>query len=228
MQPYFLPYLGYFQLLAGVDKFVVYDDVNFINRGWVNRNRMLLNNVPHTFTVPLQQASQNKKICDLELVAESAWRVRLLNTIGQTYRKAPHYADVYPLVENVVLFETSHLDAFLLNSIKQIANYLGIRAVLVESSRKYANDHLKGQDRILDICAQERAEMYVNPPGGADLYHRQAFDERGVKLSFLRPYPIVYSQFNAGMFIENLSIMDVLMFNSADRVRSFLSQADFV
>src|SRR5512140_19777 len=99
MQPYFLPYIGYFQLMAAVDKFVVFDDVNYINRGWINRNRLLLNGGAHTFTVPLRGASQNKLICDIELAEDDGWRDKLLRTISQSYAKTPCYAEVAPLME---------------------------------------------------------------------------------------------------------------------------------
>lgn len=227
MQPYFLPYIGYFQLLAAVDKFVVLDDVNYINRGWINRNRLLLNGVAHTFTVPLRGASQNRLICEIELDDTQGWRGKLLRTIRQAYGKAPYYAPVSALMENLINYPATRLDAFLLNSIREIVRYLSLGVEIVNTSRIYKNAHLKGQERILDICRQERADTYINPIGGMGLYDRTRFAERGLSLYFLRSRPISYSQ-GKGEHIPWLSIMDLLMFNEPAVTRRLLTEMDLV
>lgn len=227
MQPYFLPYIGYFQLMAAVDKFVVLDDVNFINRGWINRNRLLLNGVAHTFTVPLRGASQNKLICEIELDDDQGWREKLLRTIRQAYGKAPCYAQAYPLMESLINYSSVRLDEFLLNSLREIVRYLSLEVEIVSSSRIYKNTHLKGQERILDICRQERASVYINPIGGVDLYGRASFLEQGTQLYFLRSRPISYPQ-EKGEHVLWLSILDVLMFNEPSAVRRLLAERDLV
>jgi len=227
MQPYFIPYIGYFQLIAAVDKFVVFDDVNYINRGWINRNRLLLNGVAHTFTVPLLSASQNKMICDIELVNEAAWRVKLLRTIRQAYEKAPYYNDVYKLLEGIINYSTNRLGDFLLNNLMSIIYYLSLDVNIERTSRIYYNQSLKGQDRILDICHQEQASTYINPIGGIELYDKTRFFEQGIQLRFLRSRPISYSQ-NRGEHIPWLSILDVLMFNDVLAVRQLLTEMDLI
>ena len=227
MQPYFLPYIGYFQLLAAVDKFVVLDDVNYINRGWVNRNRLLLNGVAHTFTVPLCGASQNKLICDIELVSELNWRDKLTRTIRQAYGQAPCYARVSALIGCLVNYPSVRLDEFLLNSIRQIVNYLSLEVEIVSTSRVYQNNHMKGKDRILDICRQERADVYINPIGGESLYDSGSFLEQGIQLKFLRPRPVSYPQ-GKGEHIPWLSILHVLMFNEPLAVRQLLAEMDLL
>jgi hypothetical protein len=225
MQPYFLPYIGYFQLMASVDTFVVFDDVNFINRGWINRNRLLLNGVAHTFTVPLRGASQNRLICDIELVDEYGWREKLLRTIRQAYGKAPCYAQVSALLENLINYPSIRLDEFLLNSLREIVRYLSLEVEIVSTSRIYNNEHLKGQERILDICRQERADIYINPIGGVDLYDRAGFLKQGIQLNFLRSGMVSYSQ-GKSEHVAWLSIMDVLMFNEPSAVRQLLGERD--
>lgn len=225
MQPYFLPYIGYFQLMAAADKFVVFDDVNYINRGWINRNRLLLNGVAHTFTVPLRSASQNRLICEIELDDNPGWREKLLRTIRQAYGKAPCYAEAYALMESLVNYPSIRLDDFLLNSLSKIARYLLLDVEIVSSSRIYQNAQLKGQDRILDICRREQAGTYINPIGGMDLYDRTSFSKQGIQLYFLRSRPISYSQ-GKGEYVPWLSIMDVLMFNEPDAVRRLLTESD--
>jgi len=223
MQPYFLPYIGYFQLMAAADKFVVFDDVNYINRGWINRNRLLLNGAAHTFSVPLLGASQNKLICEIELDDNQSWREKLLRTIRQAYGKAPCYAQTYPLMESLINYPSIRLDEFLLNSLREVVRYLSLDVKIVSSSRIYNNAHLKGQDRILDICRQEQSSTYINPIGGVDLYDRDSFSKQDIQLNFLRSNQISYSQ-GKGEHVPWLSIMDVLMFNEPDTVRRLLTE----
>jgi hypothetical protein len=227
MQPYFLPYIGYFQLLAAVDKFIVLDDVNYINRGWINRNRLLLNGTAHTFTVPLSGASQNRLICDIELVSENSWRDKLMRTIRQSYKQAPCYASVSVLVENLIHYPTIRLDEFLLHSLNEIVRYLSLDVEIVGSSRFYNNAQLKGQERILNICQQEQTDIYINPIGGVDLYDRDSFLAQDIQLYFSRSRPISYSQ-GKTEHIPWLSILDVLMFNEPAAVRQLLTETDLV
>lgn len=227
MQPYFLPYIGYFQLMASVDKFVVFDDVNFINRGWVNRNQLLLNGGAHTFTVPLRGASQNRLICEIELVNEQNWRDKLLRTIRQAYGHAPYYIKVSALLEGLINYPLIQLDEFLLNSLREVVRYLSLEVEIVNTSRIYKNAHLKGQERILDICRQEQADIYINPIGGIDLYDRASFSKQELSLYFLRSRPVSYSQGKGG-HVAWLSIMDVLMFNEPNAVRRLLTEVDLI
>lgn len=225
MQPYFLPYIGYFQLMAAVDMFIVFDDVNFINRGWINRNRVLLNGAAHTVTVPLRGASQNKLIHEIDLMDEKFWREKLLRTLHQAYCKAPCYRQASILMEKLINHPTIRLDEFLLNSIRGIAGYLSIEVEIVGTSRIYNNENLKGQARILDICQQECAEIYINPIGGVDLYDRAIFAQHELTLTFLQSRPIIYSQGKCE-HVAWLSIIDVLMFNKPTAIRQLLTEID--
>lgn len=227
MQPYLLPYIGYFQLLTAVEKFVVLDDVNYINRGWVNRNQLLLNGEAHIFTVPLRGASQNRLICDIALDYEQNWREKLMRTIRQAYVKAPCYAQVSALLEGIIFYPSERLDEFLLNNLRVIISYLSLEVEIVATSRAYENAHLKGQERILDICRQERAEAYINSIGGKSLYDPAQFLSQGIQLYFLRTRPVFYPQGKLD-FVPWLSILDVLMFNDPSAVRRLLTEIDLI
>lgn len=223
MQPYFLPYIGYLQLIAAVDKFVFYDDVNFINKGWVNRNRMLVNGQEYLFTVPLKDASQNKRINEISLSDDAKWRAKLLKTIEQSYKKAPFFVESYGLVEQVFNNPTQNLSGWIVESFGLINAHLGIQTSIVPSSSIYQNTHLKAQERIVDICQQERATQYINPIGGVELYDKAAFEGMGIQLNFLKSNSIEYPQFK-NEFVPWLSILDILMFNSTDTIHGFLKQ----
>lgn len=226
MQPYFLPHIDYFQLMASVDRFVVLDDVNFIKKGWINRNRMLMNGKVHTFTIPLRGVSQNIRICDIELVDELIWREKLLKTVKQAYSKAPCFEDVFRLMERIVNFPSKRLDEYLLNSLFEITATMQLDVNVVASSRSYGNASLKAQERILDICKREGATSYINAIGGTDLYDKSTFAQQGVALNFLKPCPLDYLQCN-NMKIPGLSILDVLMYNDVKSVSRLLRPKDF-
>ena len=222
MQPYFFPYIGYFQLMNVVDKFVVYDDVNFINRGWINRNQILVNGKEHMFTVPLKNASQNNMIKDIELAVDEMWKRKFLKTLEHAYKKAPLFNETFALVKEVVDTKSSFLREWHLKSFTLIKNYLGINTTLVETSTKYNNRNLKGQERILDICIEEYADQYINLIGGLNLYNKQLFLNNGIKLNFLETQELNYNQFSSE-FIPWLSIIDVMMFSTLDKINNNLT-----
>lgn len=228
MQPYVLPYIGYIQLMNTVDTFVFYDDVAFINRGWVNRNRLLVNGKEYLFTIPLKEASQNKAIRDIELASDSKWRGKLLKTIEQSYRKAPQYTTVMPITERIVNFQAGNIADYIFHSFTELTAHLGITTRLVASSTVYENGYLKAQERIVDICRQEGAERYINPIGGTDLYSPSAFDPIGCELRFIQPRRITYPQTGGTEFVPWLSVLDLLMNLNAEAIRPLLTQFDLV
>ena len=139
MQPYLFPYVGYWQLIHAVDRFVIYDDVNYIKGGWVNRNRILINETPSYITLPLHQASSYKCICDTSLQISINWRGKLLKMINNTYRKFPFFTDVFPVLEEVILYETENLADFLANQLLKLSGFIGITTEFVLTSRNYKN-----------------------------------------------------------------------------------------
>ena len=222
MQPYFFPYIGYFQLMNAVDKFVIYDDVNFINRGWVNRNRILVNSKEHMFTVPLKNASQNVLIKDHELIEPEKWKNKFLKTLEHAYGKAPFFENVFSIVYKVINTKSKFIKDWHLKSFRLINKYLGIDTIIVESSSIYKNKILKGQNRILDICIKEKTDQYINPIGGKELYNSELFMNHGIKLNFLETEELNYNQFSSE-FVPWLSMIDVMMFNTLDKINNNLA-----
>ena len=225
MQPYFFPYVGYFQLLHAADRFVVYDDVTFIKQGWINRNRILINGQPSYITVPVKHATSFKAIHEIEIddgPQNRLWRARMLKSIDNAYRRAPEFSRVFPLVEAVLASGVTCVADLARASLRAVADYLRLNPTWVDSSRGYANAALHGQDRVLDICRAEGASQYVNPPGGAELYSPAAFEAAGVRLRILKPQAISYPQFG-GEHVPSLSIIDLLMFNAPDTARDLVA-----
>ena len=221
MQPYLFPYLGYFQLINAVDRFVLLDDANYIKKGWVNRNRILVNGEPHTFTVPLSSVSQNRKICDLQLSDGQKSLQKLLKTIGSAYAKAPYYRRIEPMLRCLLDFADEGLTTLISESLRVFTDYLRIDTEIQIASVTYENVGLRGQRRILDICSRAGATVYVNNISGQHLYDSALFELCDTQLKFLTPNIPRYKQFSESA-IPNLSIIDCLMFNSVEQVRSFL------
>jgi hypothetical protein len=227
MQPYIFPYLGYFQLISAVDKFVIYDDVNYINRGWINRNNILLNSKSFLFGIPLIDASQNKLINEIEIVKDEAWKIKLLKTFDQAYRRAPYFNGIFDLIVNVINSRSLNISDMAFLSIKVVVEYIGIDTEFVNTSNIYDNRNLRGQKRILDICEREKSEHYINPIGGLEIYSKELFEKSNIKLSFLRSMQKSYKQFNAE-FVPNLSIIDLLMFNSKESLKEMLEEFELI
>jgi len=221
MQPYFFPYLGYWQLISAVDKFVVFDDVNYIKRGWINRNRILLNGKDYLFTLPLKGASQNKLINEIEVDGLNKWVEKFVQTIEAAYKKAPQYISVFDLLCRCFEYEEYNLSAFVTNSIKAVCSYLYIKTEIIPTSTIYDTRELKKDEKILSICRQEKATGYINPAGGQELYDKEKFLQNGIELSFLKMKSFKYRQFD-NEFIPALSIIDVLMFNEKEEVQKYL------
>ena len=226
MQPYIFPYIGYFQLINAVDKFVILDDVNFIMRGWINRNRILVNGKDHLFSIPIKQASQNKLIYECE-IAEGNWKVKFLKTIELCYNKAPFNRGCIGVISSILSSNETNLSKLLTFQIKKICNYLEIKTEIIDSSRFYSNQHLKAQERIIDICKQEGAEIYYNAIGGKSLYNSDDFKKNNIELHFLNTLPERYPQYN-NEFVHFLSIIDVMMFNSLDRIQEMLNNFELL
>jgi hypothetical protein len=227
MQPYLFPYIGYFQLINAVDKFIAYDDVTFIKQGWINRNNILVNGHPFLFTVPVKNISSYALILETEVVNRIDWKKKLLKTIEYSYQKAPYYQGVFQLIGNTLSSEEQYISKIAMNSIKAVVSYLELHTELQDSSTCYTNNKLSSQERVLDICQQESASQYINPIGGKELYSKHIFKARGIDLNFIKSKPIRYKQ-TKNDFIPNLSIIDVLMFNSPQEIKAMLRQYELI
>lgn len=226
MQPYLFPYLGYYQLVNAVDTFVFFDDVNFINKGWINRNNILQQDKPLRFTVPLLKASQNKLINEIELADYHKWRKEFLKTIEMSYKKAPHYSIIFNWLGEFFEKNFTHISQMAAESVSSIASLLQFSTDFkLSSSLKYTeNVNQSGQSKVLNICSLLNAETYINPKNGTELYDNELFIKRGIMLHFIQMDNIVYRQLKNDPFVPNLSIIDVLMFNGLEETKSLLKQ----
>lgn len=228
MQPYFFPYIGYWQLINTVDHFVLYDDVNYIKRGWINRNQILINGQSHFINLKLQNASQNKLINNIEILGDYEYNhKKIISSIEINYKKAPYYTEVVKLLEDIIDHKEKNLAKYLEYGIKCICNYLSIRTEILVSSEISKDNTLKGQDKILEICRKIGCSTYINPIGGQTLYSRESFRNEGMELLFIKSGEITYKQFHH-TFVPNLSIIDVMMFNSKEKISEMLKRYELI
>lgn len=224
MQPYFIPYIGYFQTINAVDQYVIYDDVNYIKGGWINRNNILLNGEKKLVTLPLKGASSNKNINAVHLGSN---KDKILKTMDHAYSKAPFKKITIELLESIFNYRTDNLSEFVSNSIIIISNFIGIDTEFLISSNLTKNNNLKGQRKVIDICNNLSADTYINAIGGMALYEKNSFSKQGIELKFLKTDKIKYEQFDK-KFTPNLSIIDVLMFNNQKIVNSMLNMYELL
>lgn len=214
MQPYFLPYLGYWQLIAAVDCFVVLDDVNFIKGGWVNRNRVVVGGKPSWLTLPLVGASPNRLICEIDIKPDDGWRAKLQRMVAMNYAKAPHLSEGLPWFESCLERASGNLSEYLVDSVVSLCTRLGVTTEIIPSSRPFDAGGLRGSERIVDMCCRLGATYYVNPPGGKDLYSIDNFAKHGIRLEFLEPQ-LANACLAAGVDGgSSLSILHLMMHNS--------------
>ena len=227
MQPYIFPYIGYWQLINKVDYYVIYDDVNFIKGGWINRNSILMNNEAKLISIQMQGSSPNKLINEIQVSPELIWRKKFIKTIENCYSKAPFYNEVFPIIRKIIMNDEINLAKYLEYSIKQICEYLGIKTKIIISSEIDKNNALKGQDKVIDICKRLNGDEYYNAIGGQELYSYEEFFMKNIKLKFIRTKKIAYKQFS-NECITNLSIIDIMMFNSVDEIKYMLSEYEVI
>ena len=224
MQPYIFPYIGYFQLMNAVDEFVIYDNIQFSKKGWINRNRILINGKDFYITFPLKKDSDFLDVKDRYLADN--WekeRKKMLNKIAESYKKAAHFNIAYPIIEKCILSEEKKLFNCILNSLNIINEYIDIVTPLIVSSTVPLNHELKGGQKVLEICKARNADVYYNSMGGVGLYNKESFQKEGITLNFLKTNVTPYLQFT-NEFVPALSIVDIMMFNTKEQIQQMLHQ----
>ena len=222
MQPYFFPYIGYFQLINAVNKFVFYDDVNYIKGGWINRNNILVNGEKIYITLNLKESSSFKKINQIYIIGKTE---KLKKTIKQSYSKAPYFDQVFPVIEEIILYinNSSLISEIAIISVIKTSEYLGLKTVFeISSDKYYETKSLEKSERLIKICKLNNTDTYINSIGGKELYKKETFIKDKIDLFFLQSKITEYEQFGND-FIPYLSIIDVMMFNSPVEIQEMLN-----
>jgi len=227
--PYIFPYIGYYQLMRAVDVFVTYDDVQYMKGGWINRNRLLVQGKPKYITFSVSKGLLNSLINEHVLAAHVLQREKrkILSLLQQNYSKAPFFNEAYPIIENIINVDEKNVARFAEYTQVEILKYLDINIDYRRSSELDFDKSLKGQDRVIKIVKILNGKRYINPIGGLDLYSPEKFNKNGIELRFLKSAVKPYTQFTND-FIPNLSIIDVLMFNSIEKINEMLNNYELI
>jgi hypothetical protein len=238
MQPYFFPYLGYFQLIEATDRMILHDHLHYINGGWIDRNTILLRRGgPFRINVPLKKKSSNRKIAQTEIDTSSGWEKRVLKIIRLNYTHSPFFHEIYPTLE--ALLHQRHTTIAELNfaAIRAVCNLLGMGRGVVYGGARYLDiedtiaiepspHYDRKTQRIIAICKREGADTYTNPIGGRALYSKERFAESGIHLQFIQTLPYCYPQ-RTPVFYPNLSILDTLFHCGVNHTKKLLSNFTF-
>lgn len=249
MQPYFFPYLGYFQLFHAANKVILYDNVNFIKSGWIHRNRILeIGKGPRYIGIPLERLSSSKKIRDIRIDSTRDWKTPIMDILRHNYCRMPYYCEVMEVMDAVLDMHETSMSQLAVSSIKAVLEYIGQHSELEYTSPRFdsieeqleafsetfpeniAAAKLKQRrmsDRVAMLCKMEGASTYINPIGGLSLYSKQHFAALGIQLQFLDPHLKPYFQ-KASEFFPGMSIIDVLMSIGAEGAKSFLEDYSLI
>lgn len=222
MQPYFFPYIGYWQLVCAVDQFVIYDDVSFIKGGWINRNRIINNGEVQYINIRLIGASSFKLINQINVNQEEQVIRKIRKTLWYAYHDAEQFEVVYPIIIDILECGICNLADYLTYAIRKVCKYLEIDTEIILSSQIEKENSLKGEDKVIDICKRLGATTYYNAIGGRKLYDFDTFKKKNIELGFLETEEIRYKQLQMG-FEPNLSIIDVMMNNSKMEICKMLT-----
>ncbi len=224
MQPYLFPALSYFQLVGAVDRFVLYDDVNFIKRGFINRNSLLDHGQVRRFSVPVPGASIHRRIEELAFSPEVA---DIVEGIRHAYARAPYFEEVFPRVREVFTDPQRDITHVCGRALEMVFDYLERPVTLLRASQLAYDRQQPAARRLMEITRSLGADHYLNSLGGQSLYARDEFAEHGITLSFLQPREIAYDQ-GQPAFEPRLSMIDVLMWCSPRCARELLDAYDLI
>lgn len=232
MQSYFFPYIGYFQLIDSVDTFIIYEYVSFRKKSWVTRNRILDKgkDTPIYINVPVFGKSSNKLMKEINIGRDDEWKKKLLKLIHFNYKKAKHYNEIYPFLEDLISTSEDNLHDYNSKAISKICTLLNIKTNIIHENTLGENLELELQrdseiiesntksERIIRLCEKYNATTYVNPIGGVELYDKKYFQERNTGLCFVNTEEYSYQQFGDN-FTPHLSIIDMLMHAGVDETK---------
>lgn len=224
LQPYFAPYIGYFQLMKHCDCLVLFDDVQYTKNSWITRNRIQNRGKVVNISLSVRHSPSNSLIVDKQL-ASSFDGNQILRQLDDAYRKAKFYGDARNIIGSFLHFKTSSLFDYLSNSILVICQYLEIETNIVRSSATEVSKCHRGENRVIEICRTLGATRYINPIGGTSLYSLERFKESNLELVFLKSRLSPYSQ-GLPDFIPSLSIIDLMANCSREQLREAI-EGDF-
>lgn len=231
MQPYFLPYLGYISLIKNTDKFILFDTVQFIRHGWIERNRILKQTGGWQYIqVPLEKKQMSTIIKEVKINNQQKWKEKILAQLQHYKKIAPYYYKTLQILEKVFSKEYESITKLNKDLLEEICKYLGISTpIFIFSEMNLKIEEVNAPDEwALKICkALGGVEEYWNPLGGMNFFDRNKYEKENIKLYFQKINLHNYDQ-RKESFEEGLSIIDVLMFNSPEEINKMLDDYELL
>ena len=241
MQAYFLPYIGYYQLINSVDVFVIYEYIGFRKSSWVTRNRILDKgkNEPTYINLSVSKKSIGEIVSTVNLAHKKERIEAIDKLIYFNYKKAPFFYEIYPFLKDILYCEEQNLHTYNAKITKSVCELLSIETKIIadnpdclqiertleKSASKSGNNTMT--QRVIELCKFYGGNHYINPIGGVELYSREDFQKSDLEISFVKTEPIVYDQFKSP-FVPGLSIIDVLMHNGINGTRDLLNSYQLI
>lgn len=212
LQPGFMPWLGFFELMYQCDLFVFLDDVQYTKRDWRSRNKIKGPDGPIWLNVPVKTKSRFKQLIkNAEIDNSQNWIKRHLKTLKMAYSRAPYFDMFYPVLEEVYNSSWNLLCNIDLELIKLIMRELGLKRKLLRSSEMQIPFKDQADERIIEICKTCNATHFYNGAAGRAIYDSKHFKKYDIALEFQDyKHPAYHQQW--GNFVPFLSIID-LIFN---------------
>ena len=223
MQPYFFPYIGYFQLIHAVDEFIIFDNAQYIRRGWINRNRVLNPQKETVYiNVPVQKASRETKIKDIVIDSSSNWKETIIHQLNY-YRKAPNYDFVMDFLNDSLELSKPYISELNTSLLKKVCNLLKINTNITVLSEQFPmlNEMNAADEWGIEVSKALNATSYINAIGGKEFYDPQKYRANGLDIQFIKNDIKPYKQFH-DVFVPGLSIIDMMMFNQPEEIREML------
>lgn len=223
MQPYAFPYIGYFNLVEASDYFVFLDDVNFIKRGWINRNSILTSGGTFRFTIPLAKASQNRLICDTKTHSFSSFKTDFIKQVKQSYKRSAFYDQGLAYLEQVFSDDCTSIAEIAIRSIESLYSLIGEKKIFFRSSILSPESRgTQKETRLIEIAKSLNSSRYINAEGGTEIYNKDRFSEQGVELLFVKPILLPYKQLGRDGFTPRMSIIDAIMNNDTEALKKLI------
>lgn len=230
MQPYFLPYLGYYALIKATDKFIILDEVQYINKGWIARNRILKPGGGWQYIlIPVEKHPQITLIKDIKISNSANWQKRIINQLEHYKKTAPYYKQVIALLESAFSLNLESITLQNVHLLSETCKYIGIQFQHeIFSEMDLIIERVNEPDEwSLNIAKANKASCYINPQGGTAFYNNSKFTKNGIELKFLKIHLSEYNQYR-NIFEPGLSIIDLMMFNSPEVICEMLNQYEFI
>jgi len=220
MQPYFFPYIAYFQLINEVDTFVFYNDVQFRKNSWFHRNRISPYSSEEEFIyigLKLKKHNSKSNINEITLDNGIVWKKKFLKKLKFSYKFNSQLNSIYNYLEDILRNDVLTLSEFNIKTLKYVSNLLNIKDKVFINSNELGNSIYSGVERIVHTCKLLEADKYLNLIGGRDLYDKDYFSNNGIELKFLETK-------ESPLFNSYYSILDLLLKNKKETAVNHLKE----